>query len=59
MHDESIGPWLLGGMMALLSLCGLFLASAAEDHVFYATGLALFAFGVLFIFGLIHKHVGR
>jgi hypothetical protein len=46
-------------MMALLSLCGLFLASAAEDHVFYATGLALFAFGVLFIFGLIHKHVGR
>ena len=59
MRNESIESWLLGGMMALLSLCGLFLASAAADHVFYATGLALFAFGVLFIFGLIHKHVGR
>ena len=59
MRDDSIGSWILGGVMALLSLCGLFLASAAQDRVFYGTGIALFVFGVLFIFGLIHRHVGR
>jgi hypothetical protein len=59
MRDDSIGPWILGGVMALLSLFGLALASAAEDGVFYGTGLTLFGFGVLFIFGLIHRYVGR
>ncbi|HEX5795395.1 MAG TPA: hypothetical protein VFY19_06125 [Geminicoccaceae bacterium] len=59
MQDESIGPWVLGAVMALLSLFGLFLASAAQDGVLYGTGLAFFAFGALFIFGLIHRHVGR
>jgi hypothetical protein len=59
MRDDTIGPWILGGVMALLSLFGLFLASAAEDRVFYGTGLALFVFGVLFVFGLIHRHAGR
>ena len=59
MRDEGIGPWILGGAMALFSLLGLFLASAAQDDVIYGTGLALFLFGVLFIFGLIHRHVGR
>lgn len=59
MQQDTIGPWVLGGVMALLSLLGLVLASAAEDTVFYGTGLALFVFGVLFIFGLIHRYVGR
>jgi hypothetical protein len=59
MRDDTIGPWILGGVMALLSLFGLFLASAAEDRVFYGTGLALFVFGVLFVFRLIHRHAGR
>ena len=59
MRDDSIGPWILGGAMALLSLLGLVLASAAEDGIFYGTGLALFGFGVLFVFGLIHRNVGR
>jgi hypothetical protein len=59
MRDDSIGPWILGGAMAVLGLFGLFLASAAHDRVIYGTGLALFAFGVLFIFGLIHRYVGR
>jgi len=58
-RDDSIGPWILGGAMALFSLFGLFLASAAEDRVIYGTGLVFFLFGVLFIFGLIHRHVGR
>ena len=59
MRDEGIGSWILGGAMALFGLLGLFLASAAQDDVIYGTGLALFLFGVLFIFGLIHRHVGR
>jgi hypothetical protein len=59
MQDDGIGPWVLGGVMALLSLLGLFLASAAQDGVLYGTGLAFFAFGAFFIFGLIYRHVGR
>lgn len=63
MADEAmsgdIGAWVLGGVMALLALLGLGLASHAEDDVFYGTGLGLFAFGVLFIFFLIHRNVGR
>jgi hypothetical protein len=58
-QEETIGPWVLGAAMGLLALIGLALASAAEDTVFYGTGLALFVFGVLFIFGLIHRHVGH
>jgi hypothetical protein len=58
-QEDSIGPWVLGTAMGLLGLIGLALASAAEDTVFYGTGLALFLFGVLFVFGLIHRCVGR
>jgi hypothetical protein len=39
-----IGPWLLGGLMALLALLGLGLASRAEDAVLHGTGLGLFGF---------------
>ena len=63
MADEvmsgDVGPWVLGGVMAFLALLGLGLASRAEDDVFYGTGLGLFVFGVLFIFVLIHRYVGR
>ena len=54
-----VGAWILGGVMALLALVGLGLASHAADDVFYGTGLGLFVFGVLFNFFLIHRHVGR
>jgi hypothetical protein len=54
-----VGPWVLGGAMGLLALLGLGLASRAEDDVLYGTGLGLFGFGVLFIFYLIHRNVGR
>jgi hypothetical protein len=45
--------------MGLLSLLGLVLAAAAQDSAFAAFGFALFLFGILFIFGLIGKYVGR
>ncbi len=49
------GKWIFGGIMALLSLVGLFLASRAVDATFYWTGLAFFLFGILVIFGLIGR----
>jgi hypothetical protein len=54
-----LGPWVLGGVMALLALFGLGLASRAEDDVIYGTGLGLSVFCILFIFYLIHRNVGR
>ena len=54
-----LGPWVLGGVMALLALFGLGLASRAEDDVFYGTGLGLFVFCLLFIFYPLHRNVGR
>lgn len=59
MNHGDIGPWILGACMGLLSLLGLALASAAEDPVFYGTGLAFAVFGVLFVFALINRHTGR
>jgi len=53
------GAWVLGGVMALLAIVGLFLAANARDEVFYLTGLLLFLFGVLFDFALIGRHAGR
>jgi hypothetical protein len=59
MRDETSGPWVLGAFMALLSLLGLVMASGAKDELFYSVGLIFFLFGLLFIFGLIRKYVGR
>jgi hypothetical protein len=56
---ETVGPWIVGALMALLSLFGLAMASRATDAAFYGVGLLFFLFGVLFIFGLIGRYVGR
>ena len=60
-HEKggAMGSFVLGGVMGLLALVGLFVASGAKDGVFYATGLGLFLFCVLFIFAMIHRQVGR
>ncbi|HEX5077909.1 MAG TPA: hypothetical protein VFV80_02085 [Geminicoccaceae bacterium] len=58
-RGEEMGSFVLGGVMGVLALLGLFVASAAQAGPFYATGLGLFAFCVLFIFGMIHWKVGR
>lgn len=58
MTDDTIGAWILGVVMGVLALLGLVMASAAVDSIFYGTGLALTAFGVLFIFVLIKRNTG-
>jgi hypothetical protein len=58
-EKDVMGSFVLGGVMGLLALLGLFLAAGARDDVFYATGLGLFVFCVLFIFVMIYRQVGR
>jgi hypothetical protein len=43
-------PWVIGGIVALAGLIGLFLAADAVDPGMYIFGLGLFAFAVLFVF---------
>lgn len=59
MRGESSDPWILGALLAVLSLLGLLMASGAWHSVFYVVGLIFFLFGVLFIFDLILKYIGR
>lgn len=59
MRSDTTGPWILGVIMGLIALLGLVLASRAEDDIFYAGGLGLFLVGVLSIFALINRYVGR
>jgi hypothetical protein len=56
---EAIRAWMVGIIMGLVSLVGLGIAARAADPTFYFTGLGLFVLGVLFIFGLIYRYVGR
>lgn len=58
MQGDTTNAWVLGVIMGLLALVGLLMASGAVDTIFYATGLALTAFGILFIFFLIKKNTG-
>jgi hypothetical protein len=48
-----MGTWIVGAVMGVVALLGLFLASRAHDDMFGYFGLAVFAFGVLFIFGMV------
>ena len=51
-----IAPWVLGAFVSLAGFLGLVAASHARDTGFYLFGLALFAFAVLFVFGLIRRN---
>ena len=51
--------FVLGAVMGVLAILGLFVAAGAREGVFYTTGLGLFLFCVLFIFAMIHRYVGR
>ena len=54
--SNRLGNWIIGAMVAVLGLIGLFLSAYADDGVMDATGMLIAAFSVLFIFGLIGGH---
>ena len=49
------GKWIVGGVVSLIGLIGLFLAANAKDDGMYLFGLILAAFAVLYVFGTIKK----
>jgi hypothetical protein len=56
---ENVSDLIVGLMMAVFGLLGLFLVAGAADAEMYVFGLALCAFAVLFDFGLIKRHFDR
>ena len=52
---QGTGSWILGGIVGLIGIFGLFLAANAVDGGIYYFGLLLFAFAVLFVFSLIRR----
>ena len=51
-----IGIWITGALFGLVGLVGLFMASGAQDDMFYFSGLVMFVFSILLIFRLISKY---
>lgn len=47
------GKWIVGGIVSLLGLAGLFLAANAKDNGIYLFGLAVAAFAVFYVFAAI------
>lgn len=54
-----MGSLVLGGVLGVVGLIGLFVASGAGEGLWYGAGLGLFVLCVLCIFVLIHQRVGR
>ena len=52
----AVSDRIVGGMMVVLALLGLFLAARAEDDAMYVFGLSLSAFSYIFIFGQVRRH---
>ena len=50
---------IVGLMMAVFGLIGLFLASGAIDDEMYVFGLSLVGFAVCFEFGLMRRHFDK
>lgn len=59
MQNNDVGAYLIGAVVVLLAILGLFMASLATDRIFHFSGLALFVFMVLFGFRLIAQVTGR
>ena len=53
--NMEIGDWIVGVMMAVFGLLGLFLAAGAQDNEMLVFGSALFVFGVLFVIGIVRR----
>ena len=56
---ETVGAWIVGAIVVVLGVLGLFLSAYAVDGVMHFTGLLIAGFAVLFVFGLIGSNAGR
>jgi hypothetical protein len=54
-----LGDIVVGAFVAVLGVVGLVLAGGALDQEIYLFGLALFAFALVFDWGLMVKHLRR
>jgi len=50
---NNVSNWIMGGVMLVLAICGLFVASVAGNGFGYWGGLLFFVFAIWFIFRLI------
>jgi hypothetical protein len=50
---------IIGLLVAVFGIMGLFLAAGSVDDGMYVFGLALFAFAVLFEFGILRRALDR
>lgn len=56
---EQGSDWLVGIMMAFFGLLGLWMAAGARDDEIYVFGWSLTAFAVVFIGGLVRRHLDK
>jgi hypothetical protein len=57
--ESDVGDLIVGLMMAVFGLIGLFLVSGAADAEMYVFGISLSVFAVCFDFGLMKQHFDR
>jgi hypothetical protein len=57
--ESDMSDLIVGSMMALFGLIGLFLVAGAADGEMYIFGLGLSGFAICFDFGLIKRHYDR
>ncbi|MBI2233571.1 MAG: hypothetical protein HYU57_00920 [Micavibrio aeruginosavorus] len=58
-HNPGTGRWIVGCLLALIAMAGLFLSAHTAGGGFYLHGLALFAICAVWIFRLIdHAYDG-
>ncbi len=54
---DHIGRWVASGIVGVIGLLGLYVASRATDDIFYAMGLIVFVLAVAFIVYSIRRAV--
>lgn len=52
---DQIGTWITNGIVGVIGILGLFVASRATDSTFYSLGLIVFVLAVAFIFYSIRR----
>jgi len=57
--ESNVSDIVVGLMMAVFGLIGLFLVAGAADSEMYVFGLGLTGFAICFDFGLLRRHYDR